>query len=82
MSGKLKLKWFLFGAAFMGLLFNIIDRLGMKLARKRKRKREPVAHHGQLVLRSNQMIQPIRLRPKRSAVSRGEAVNHVFDSEH
>jgi len=35
-----------------------------------------------LVLRSNQMIQPIRLRPKRSAVSRGVAVNHVFDSEH
>ena len=35
-----------------------------------------------LVLRSNQMIQPIRLRPKRSAVSREAAVNHVFDSEH
>jgi hypothetical protein len=47
--------------------------------RKWDQKRNYQTH---LVFRSNQMIQPLRVRPRQSAVSRWVVVNHVFDPEH
>ena len=35
-----------------------------------------------LVFRSNQMIQPVRTRPRQAALLRERAVNHLFDTEH
>ena len=35
-----------------------------------------------LMFRSNQMIHPLRCRPRQGAVSSGAAVNHVFDPKH
>jgi hypothetical protein len=51
-------------------------------SRLAKRGRNRIAEFDKLVLRSSQMIQPIRVRAVWTAVSSQLPMNHLFDSEH